>query len=170
MKEPVLKITDLQQVCIVVHDVDRAVQGLWEAFGIGPWNVFINRPAALWDTTYMGKPASFGYKVAKTQGRVGSGLELEIIQPLEGRSIYTDFLESHGEGLQHIGRHLATDLQDLAEITKRMEEAGFQCIMSGRNSFCAFAYFDTERLWHTVMEVIWVDPAGKPVPDRVFPA
>jgi hypothetical protein len=37
--QQVIKITELEQVCIVVHDVDKTAQAMWNTFGIGPWNV-----------------------------------------------------------------------------------------------------------------------------------
>jgi len=167
--QPILKITDLQQVGIVVRDLDRAMRGLWETFGIGPWNVVINGPERLYDTRYLGKPGRFGYKVAKHQNKLGSGFEIELIEPLGGPSIYTDFLDRYGEGVQHIGRQLAASRDEFNTMVRKLESGGFPCTMSGRNAFCSFAYFDAASVLHTVLEVIWIDPEGKSVPDRVFP-
>jgi hypothetical protein len=33
----------------------------------------------------------------------GSGLTIELIQPVDGVSLYSQFLDAHGEGVQHIG-------------------------------------------------------------------
>ena len=96
--QPVINITKLEQVCIVVRDVDKSMESMWSTFGIGPWNVFVIHPGVLDEMTYHGKPAQFSFKIARTQNKVG-GFEIELIEPLEGDSIYRDFLRDHGEGV-----------------------------------------------------------------------
>ena len=171
---PVIKVSELWQVCIVVHDVDKTMKSLWDTFGIGPWEVYIRDPESkninevTTHMTYYGKPARFGYVMARTYGT--EGIKLELIQPVEGDSIYADFLRDHGEGIQHLGWYVVDTLEAFLQTTRKLETGGFPCIMSGRHPGSAFAYFDTTKVLNTVLEVVWRDPKIKrPPPNRIFP-
>jgi hypothetical protein len=39
---PLIKIEELQQVGMVVRNVDKTMESMWNNFGIGPWKVFIS--------------------------------------------------------------------------------------------------------------------------------
>ena len=165
--QPVIKITDLEQVCMVVHDIEKSMRAMWETFGIGPWDIYVCNADFVREKTYYGKPAQFGYKVARTHDKLGS-IEIELIQPLEGDNIYSDFLKEHGEGIQHLAWLKVDSLEAFNETKQKLEAAGFPCIMSG-NSFRAFAYFDTTKVLNTLLEMIHWDPSVTSKPDGVFP-
>lgn len=167
--QPVINITKLEQVCIIVRDVDKSMESMWSTFGIGPWNVFIIDSGVLDEMTYHGKPAQFSFKIARTQNKVG-GFEIELIEPLEGDSIYRDFLRDHGEGVHHVGWQRADSPESLIETARSLEKAGFPCMMSGRSYNAAFAYIDTTRVLNTILELFWLDTSAPPLrPIRVFP-
>jgi methylmalonyl-CoA/ethylmalonyl-CoA epimerase len=167
--QPLIKITELDQVCIVVHDIDKSVASMWNNFGVGPWNIVDLPPESMSDLTYYGKPARFGFKAALTQKRIG-GIEFELIQPTIGDSIYRDYLKQYGEGIQHLGHHKINSLETLANTLKVLEREGFPCIMSGRTILGTFSYIDTRSVLNTILELCWFDPSVKtPPPDYVFP-
>jgi hypothetical protein len=89
------------QIGVVVADLDRATRNLSEIFGIGPFRVIDWPPAGRSDIQrfYYGKPGNFSARMAFTE--LGP-VELELIQPVEGESIWGDFLRDHGEGIHHI--------------------------------------------------------------------
>ena len=118
--------------------------------------------------TYLGKPARFSYKAAVPQNRLG-GIELELVQPVTGETIWGDFLRQHGEGVHHIGCYRPASLEAFAETEQTLERAGFPCMMSGRVYGIAFAYFDTIRALNTILEMVWRDPSKNRFPSRVFP-
>ena len=89
----------ISQVACVVHDIDEAMERYHEALGWGPWNVYEHVPPSLHDTHYMGKPAEFSMIGAEVD--TGS-IVFELLQPLDGPSIYKDWLNEHGEGLHHV--------------------------------------------------------------------
>lgn len=172
---PVINITDLNQVCLIVYDIDQKMAALWETFGIGPWDVYRRdftstvEEESIRDMTYYGRPAKFSYHMAVTRQKLG-GLHIELIQPVAGDSIHRDFLEENGEGLQHIGWHRVDSHEEFKASWKRLEQSGYRCLMSGRVYQAAFAYFDTRSVLHTILELVWLDPAkSAPPPVRVFP-
>jgi hypothetical protein len=142
---------------------------------MGPWNVYVRDPNSrkdgeyINDMKYYGKPARFGYRMATTRPD-SEGIKIELIQPCEGDNIYHDFLRDHGEGVQHLGWHIVEGLEAFTETTRVLEANGFPCIMSGRLFSSAFAYFDTTRVLHTILEVVWRDKEVKrPAPLKTFP-
>ena len=122
-------------------------------FAIGLWDIRIFDADSLTNMTYHGKPARFGFKLARPHNKLGS-INIELIQPLEGENVYSDFLRQHGEGIHHIGSHMVNSITALVETSRRLENAGFTCIMSGRTHWATFAYFDTTKLLNTILEVM----------------
>ncbi len=167
--KPIINITNLEQVCIVVHDVNKSIESLWNTFGIGPWKVFVIDSSILNEMTYHGKSAKFSFKMARTQNKIG-GFEIELMEPLEGNSIYRDFLREHGEGIHHLGWQRLNSPEAVVETTKSLENAGFPCLMSGMSPDSSFAYIDTTKVLHTILELFWLNPSARPLrPVRVFP-
>lgn len=158
-------ITQTMQVCVVTRDYRRTLEGFVRA-GIGPWAVYDFAPPLLTDTTYRGEPAHYSMKLCLAW--TGDML-WEVIQPLEGPSIYTEFLDRHGEGIQHV----AVSCGDLsmAERTREFEARGFSCIQSGVfNGNIPYAYFATEQATGTVFEVFDIPDSGLPAPVEWYPA
>ena len=108
--------------------------------------------------------------MARTQKKVG-GFEIELIQPLEGDSIYRDFLKDNGEGVQHLGWHFVDSLKTFHQTTLKLEQAGFSCLTTLHHGLGVTAYFDTTEVLYTILEVSWRDPSvtSPPRPIHVFP-
>jgi len=146
-----IKVTRIQQVCIVCNDLRRTIESYWNILGIGPWAVFEFGQPQVPDLKYHGKPAWGKYLGAVAQ--VGP-LELEIFETIEGASVYQDWINEHGEGLHHL-KFLVEDL-DIDRVEREMAAMGFATIMSGHfgpDLKGQFAYFDTrvplKAIWET---------------------
>ena len=111
------------QVGVVVRDLDRVTAELTRIFGIGPFRVVTYPPAGRPDIErgYRGKPGDFTYRQAFVD--LGS-VELEIIQPVSGRSIWSDFLEQHGEGIHHI----CLGVEDIEAALREYEAKGIELL------------------------------------------
>jgi hypothetical protein len=98
---------EVVQIGVVVKELDRSIQVLSDVFGIGPFRIVNWPPADRIDIQriYHGQPGEFTARMAFTE--LGP-VELELIQPLEGESIWADFLEEHGEGIHHIRFNVCT--------------------------------------------------------------
>ena len=92
----------------------------------------------------------------------------ELIESVEGPSIYEEFLKEHGEGVHHLG-YFVEDID--AEISS-METRGFSMLQSARgfgtNDDGAYAYFDTERALGCILEALEMPPEMPP-PERTYP-
>ena len=77
-------------------------------------------------------------------------IQLELIQPLEGPSIWKEFLEKRGEGLHHI----QPLVQEPKAALTAFKEMGVEVLMSGRIGDKIFYYMDTELLLGIILEFI----------------
>ena len=104
---------DFVQIGVVVEDLDKCVRALTEIFGIGPFRMIDWPPADRTDIErfYYGEPREFTARMAFTE--LGP-VELELIEPGEGDSIWADFLRERGGGIHHI-RFNVPDLEPVVE-------------------------------------------------------
>jgi 4-hydroxyphenylpyruvate dioxygenase-like putative hemolysin len=156
-----MKEGDLIQVAHVVRDIDKAMRYYWETFRIGPWDVYTFAPPAVRDSMVSGKPSVHTYLLAVTwRGEV----QLELMQPLTGRSIYDECLETKGEGLHHMKLYYP----DCRAALERFRAQGISIIQSGKIDADEFYYLDTEAALGYVIEI---GNNGKiREPERRYPA
>lgn len=139
------------QIGVVVADLDRTVQALSEVFGIGPFRTIAWPPVDRADIQrfYRGQPANFTARMAFAE--LGP-VELELIQPVSGDSIWADFLKEHGQGIHHI-RFNVSDLEPIIEHLAghsiRVAQMG-----SGIRPGTTWANFDTASKVGFVIEVM----------------
>ena len=88
------------QVALVVPDLEKAVEQYWGAFGIGPWQFYTYGKPLVRRMSYHGKPAEYRMRLALAQ--MGP-LNLELIEMVEGKTVYADFVAKHGYGVHHLG-------------------------------------------------------------------
>jgi len=153
-KDPKEIFKKFLHVGVVVRDLERTLNTLTNVFGIGPFKILDFPPKdeeSEIEMTYHGKPADFSAKFCFAD--MGN-IELEIIQPISGKSVWFDFLEKHGEGIHHI-KFLVSDLQ---ETKQYLDEYNFELTQSGSavgvNKGKTWAYFGTEDKIGFVIEVL----------------
>lgn len=157
---------DTVQVCVVTRDYRRTMEGMVR-LGIGPWRVYTFGKPHVTDMTYRGRPAEFSMKLCLAF----SGTMLwEIIEPREGRTIYHDFLDAHGEGVHHVA--FGCNGMPWRARIEEFERRGFEKIQSGIwAGRVPWAYFATEDATSTTFEIYDI-PADMtfPEPEQWYPA
>jgi 4-hydroxyphenylpyruvate dioxygenase-like putative hemolysin len=69
-------------------------------------------------------------------------IQLQLIQPGQGKSLYKDFLENRGEGVYHLG--FVVDNIDQSEL--EVKAKGLNVISKGRRkNGSGFSYLDTAK-------------------------
>ena len=158
-------ITNIAQICVIVPDLDEAVQNYWKVFGIGPWSLYTYGKPLIKRMTRNGKPTEYKMRVALAN--VGP-MRIELIEPLEGDTVYQEFVDKHGYGIHHIG--VLTD--SMAESLHRADKAGLTMTQDGSgfgpDDDGHYAYLDTEALIGTTIELI-ERPKRRNPPDKVYP-
>ena len=83
----------IDQIGIVVRDVQAMAETLYQTLGIGPFRLMEwPIPGIDPQSTYHGQPR--GYRIRLGFARAGAA-QIELVQPLDDQSIWSDFLASH---------------------------------------------------------------------------
>ncbi len=153
----------LSQINIVTNDVNRTVSELTTLLRIGPWSIgtlnnqTVSDPGILVDGI-MTAP-EFHFQLGIT---FYSNIEFEVIQPINGPTVYRDFLKRHGCGFHHIKEVIPPSRWK--ETLERYQKMGVRLSMKGRVGPTRFAYLDSEKLFDFVVELGDGIPAD-PLPD-----
>ena len=154
----------IAQVAIIVEDLENAVENYWKLFGIGDWHFYTYGKPLVKRMTYHGEPTEYKMRIAL--GYLGP-MRIELIEPLEGDTVYADFVAEHGYGVHHFGV-LVNDVEkaiteaEAAGLTMTMDGAGF-----GRDGDGHYAYLDTEDKLGVTIELI-ERPKGRVPPEKVY--
>ena len=147
-----VKCKGINQVAIAVKDLEQVAKNYWNILGIGPWAIYDWEGPLVYGRKYRGQKAWGRERIALVQ--VG-GVQLELVQPVEGPSVYADWIEEHGEGLHHM--NFLVD--DVDEAEKVLAEEGFFSMQSGkfgpREQKGAFNYIDIWPL-HAIWEPVHI--------------
>jgi len=154
--------TGVKQVCVVVEDLDATIRAYWETAGIGPWAVWI---PPLTNMRIRDVEIHYSMKLAMAWT---DGFMWEVVQPLEGPSIYREFLDTRGEGMHHM--LVETANHDYDAMIAEARRKGCPPLMQGNWAGTDFAYLDTVGPLRMILE-IFRRPAGfqRPAPDYVYP-
>ena len=123
---------------IVVRDINKAVE-YFEALGIGPFET--SKGTSIIERMVHGKPASDVKNVTRI-AKLGP-VSFELLQTISGASIQKEFLDSKGEGINHLDFYV----DDIEEETAKLVAKGFKIVQSGKFvGGGGMAYFDTDKL------------------------
>lgn len=110
------------QVCYVVPDLNAGVRELGRLFGVHRWVGWRYADGYLPKRRFRGSPGDF-----ETHGVVAEfGPSLEIVAPLSGRSVFSEFLTKSPPGLHHLGYFVASIETERARMaTLGLEEVQY---------------------------------------------
>lgn len=154
--EPVMTTQVIFQVGYVVPDLEAARSYFEERLGIGPWRT-IPKPQIA-DRTYRGTATPDAYE-AVSLAFVGD-LQIEIMQPVAGPSVYQEFLEAHPRGGVH---RIAIRTDDYERAVAVMGGAD-EVVQSGRVNDYRFGFFEAPALGNFI-EVVYLDQAAQDMLD-----
>jgi hypothetical protein len=140
----------LDHISIIVRDLDKAIESYSSLLDVGPFSTYPPEYYRKYysERTLRGKPANFTMKLSMAPC---GPVRLELIEPVEGSSIYSEFLERKGEGLHHLGYKV----KNMDATIRSFKKIGVDILMSahGRATPTGFAYMDTEGMLGFVVEI-----------------
>ena len=146
------------QIAWVTRDLDATEKALTTLLGAKKWIRMAGVHFGPDTCTYRGRPADF---VADVSFSYAGATQLELIAPVSGESIYTDFLDSVGPGLHHIcieaddlGRALAE--RDAVVVQRGLMPGGLE-----------FAYVSAEAAGVPYIEIAYISPKIRAFFDHV---
>jgi catechol 2,3-dioxygenase-like lactoylglutathione lyase family enzyme len=143
------------QIAWVTPDLDATEKALTGLLGVRKWVRIPDVHFAPDGCSYLGKPADF---VASISLSYLGDMQLELISPVRGQSIYSDFLRDSGPGLHHIcieaesPEKFDTALADAAEHGAPVVQQG---VMPGG---IQFAYVSAPHAGVPFVEIAYVSP------------
>ena len=112
--------------------------------------------------TYMGEPADW---VMHLSLAYAGETQIELIQPVSGRSVHQEWLDEHGDGVQHVAYWL--DDADYDAAAAHMTGAGFPLVQSFTLPMVRIGYFDTRAAIGVVTEIVGATAAGHQFRDNL---
>ncbi|MFI5387239.1 MAG: hypothetical protein ACHQ50_14100 [Fimbriimonadales bacterium] len=89
----------ITQISLAVRDLDKTMLQYHRAFGWAPWQVFDHVPPVHHNTRLRGADVHYALRGAEVY--VGK-MNFELLQPLEGPNLWSEFMEQRGEGIASI--------------------------------------------------------------------
>jgi len=135
----------IHHIGIVVRDIEKAIE-YYESLGIGPFEPLSLK---LTDREVHGKPAD-NIRNISMMAQMGP-IRFELVQPVSGESVQKEFLETRGEG----GNHLGFAVDNLEEEVAKLMEKGCTVISSGKFAEGGgFAYLDTDKVGGVIFDFL----------------
>ncbi|KAB1186611.1 MULTISPECIES: VOC family protein [Haloferax] len=158
-----IEIPEITQIAFVVEDIEDGMDRFGAILGLGPWDVYEFASPTLHDTTYKGEEHDYSMTLALTYA---GDTMIELIEPQEGESIYTEHLDKHGEGLHHVA---CFAFEDTEAVVETFEENGMPVLQSGVYDEVPYWYFDTADQMNGVIFETATNLEAIPEPDRQYP-
>ena len=110
---------------IIVRDLEKTVS-YYQSLGMGPF--VQEQPVTLSRRLYYGKPVVSGSgKIKALIGNMGA-VRVQLIQPVEGKSMFQEFLDTKGEGVHHY----AFLVDDIEKVEGDFVKKGVEILSSVR--------------------------------------
>lgn len=131
--------SSIDHIGIVVRDIDKTAESLSSALGAGPWRIFetVEYYKEQLSLDELGVGESFDLKLAFA--KLGT-VTIELLQPLGGKSVYSQFLEEKGEGIHHV----AFSVSDFDGMVTKLLQCGCKIIAGGSSQGKRWAFLDTK--------------------------
>ena len=139
------KLPPVHQLGFVVRDIEKTCKHYEAVFGTGPFSpvIDVDMDGAL----LRGTPVKTKIKVAFVQS---GGVQIELIQPVEGTNVYTEFLETKGEGIHHLGYQI----DDIEAAKAAFSSKGLEPVFCRDMGVMEFAYYDTAAAGGLMLEFL----------------
>ena len=161
MNKPIFK--DVLQVAVVVKNLDEAVKKYADEYGIGPWTIYEFNSETVKDMIIRDKREDYAMRLALCN--IGN-VQWELIEPEDDKSIYAEFLRTHGEGLHHV----AFGVEDYEKAMKFFRSKGHKVLQGGTWHGFTYTYLTTEKDLKCIAEIYNVPVGFKwPKPDAIYP-
>jgi len=134
------------QIALVVKDMDKAIEAYSRIFGLPKPDVMLTDPTNA-HATYRGVPTNAQAKSAFFHlGQV----DLELIEPVAGDSVWQEVLDKKGEGVHHI----AFQIKGTDGVTDFLDQNGIPTIQQGQYTGGMYTYVDSEPQLGVMLELL----------------
>lgn len=140
------------QVAIVVRDIEATAR---------LWAELLDMPMPPISTTRQGNEVKEIYRGKPTEGQTKltffnlGQVVIELMQPINEGTSWKEFLDTKGEGVQHLGFQVV----DPVKTSEALEKAGYPVIHRGRydSDNGTYIYHDTQDALGVIVELLHSD-------------
>ncbi|MGD0384876.1 MAG: VOC family protein [Solirubrobacteraceae bacterium] len=132
LESGIAQLTNLSHVGIAVKDAEKTAGMLSSIWNIGTPEAFEYWPKE--DELIAGEP--FGVRLVFVKF---GPLTLELLEPLDDKSIWSKFIAEKGEGIHHI----ALGVSNYDEMVATMQAKNHPLLVAAVFEGCRWCYFDT---------------------------
>ena len=143
----VIESKKVAQVAVIVKDIDKASKAWASVLGMPVPEISIAEGHESRPTQYKDKPTDAKCKLAFLRME---NLQIELIQPLGGKSTWQEYLDKKGEGLHHI----AFNVKDINNIEKKFAAIKMPTDQRGGWNGGAYSYVDASADLGCILELL----------------
>jgi methylmalonyl-CoA/ethylmalonyl-CoA epimerase len=132
---------EIYQIAWVTRDLEKSMKAWVENLKIGPWTVLTFTDQSLKYLKVDDKMVTEPFKFLIGISWIGD-MQLELIEPVYGPTIYEAFIQKHGEGLHHIKERIADDA--IEGVVQEYRDKGIGVTQTGQFETDFHYYLDTE--------------------------
>lgn len=149
--ENVMGTNVVTQIGILVNNIDEAAQAYADLLGVEKPEIQMTATQDVSKTEYMGKATAARTKQAFF--KVGSDVEIELLEPDHEPSTWRHDLDKYGEGVHHI----AFKIDGMEKVVKALGQKGYKEIQKGQWNGGRYSYLDSEDKLKLVLELLEID-------------
>jgi methylmalonyl-CoA/ethylmalonyl-CoA epimerase len=147
MTEPTFGNNIVTQIGIIVRDIETKARAWSNILGLPMPEIIITDTLDKTRAEYNGKPTTARAKLAFFHM---GGLDVELIEPIDGPSTWRDQLDQHGDSLHHI----AFKIKGMQEKVAYLESQGVPLLQRGEYTGGRYAYLDGVTQLGTILELL----------------
>jgi methylmalonyl-CoA/ethylmalonyl-CoA epimerase len=140
----------IYQIAWVTRDLEKSMKAWVENLKIGPWTVLTFTNQSLKYLKVDDKTVTEPFKFLIGISWIGD-MQLELIEPVYGPTIYEAFIQKHGEGLHHIKERIADDA--IEGVVQEYRDQGISVTQTGQFETDFHYYLDTEAKLDFILEL-----------------
>jgi methylmalonyl-CoA/ethylmalonyl-CoA epimerase len=140
----------IYQIAWVTRDLEKSMKAWVENLKIGPWTVLTFTNQSLKYLKVDDKTVTEPFKFLIGISWIGD-MQLELIEPVYGPTIYEAFIQKHGEGLHHIKERIADDA--IEGVVQEYRDQGIRVTQTGQFETDFHYYLDTEPKLDFILEL-----------------
>jgi len=137
------KTFKIDHLGFVVQDIEKTVKMYNDYLGIKEWKMLKLEPPKLYETKLYGSEVTHSFKIATAQF---GDTKIELLMPVKGNSVYSEFLKEGNEGFHHLCL-LFKSQKELKRTGEELIKKGGKIIQSGKVKNKSFyQYIEKERI------------------------
>ncbi|MCM3080588.1 VOC family protein [Brevibacillus invocatus] len=148
MSKALLGTSKINQICFVVHDIEKAAESFGRLLGVPKPSWFLTGDSSISKIVFNGEPTGARNKLIFMDT---PSVQIELIEPDQEPSTMREFLNKQ-EGIHHV----AVDVDDMKQQLAILGEAGYPVVQTGEftSSQGRYAYVDTVPACKTMFELL----------------